>query len=473
MNRYLNLSKLITFNSVLLVRDAQGRPKEVPFGTATRLLLTSQTTRRAERTHLREQASLGEGPLASHSFGQRTREWSRATAERLAGQYSWPPQEAADTARGALRALNIKFGTTPATADLTKVMIFAPEGADERLAQALDAHRTELGTWLQEAERVRSAQEKAKRNKRKKTDPNAEAETDAEEDDEQAKTPPLPKGLREQLLTALAPADAIDIALFGRFLAEIADSPNVDGALQTMGAISVGPAAVADDFFCAADDRKIARQARPSAAVLPPTLDALSALDHVAPFPADAQGAGMTGYQSLVSGTFYAHTVLDRYQLRQNLRRSGMDTEAAEAAAVAAEQAYLEAFCLAVPAAKKTSTAAPGTLPKLVLAFSSNRPHNYAACFEDAIHEQHARPASLQATDRLLDHHQLITRKFGLEPGTVLTYDLAITALLDERRTTGQLACREVDQPDQLTSPAPAHLPQAASPADERSGQPA
>ncbi|GAA2417531.1 type I-E CRISPR-associated protein Cas7/Cse4/CasC [Streptomyces mauvecolor] len=461
MNRYLNLHKLLTVNSVLLVRDADGRPKETPFGTARRTMLSPQTQRRADRTHMRDQANTGRGPLADYAFGCRTREWARLTAAALKSQHKWKEEEAALTARTALQGLNISFGTKGSTADLTKVMIFAPESAATQLAAALNEHAEAVRAWMSDVASARTRQEESKKNKSKGKKKAAAAEEEqpaaaeeAAQDAEAAESkelPALPAELRKKMLLALAPADAIDIALFGRFLAEVNHSPNVDGALQNMPAITVGRAAGTEDFFSAADDAKLARQRATPPADLS-TLDFLEAID---PFPADGssgdhQGAGMTGYQHFVSGTFYAHAVLDRYQLRVNLRRAGMEADKAEQAARAAEAAYMDAFCNAVPEAKKTTTAAPGTLPKLVLAHSSDRQHNYVTCFEDAINEN-TTVASIEATRRLLNQHALISRKCALEPGAVLTYDLAITELLDELRAAGRLQPREVDRPDQLT----------------------
>lgn len=436
MNRYLNLHSLTAHSGVLLVRDANGRPKELPFGTATRTMLSPQTQRRAQRTHLREQANRAEGPLAPYAFGIRTREWARITARALTTR-DWTEQDAARAAKEALTSLGVHFGSKERTADLTKVLIFAPESAGEDIAGALDEHRAEVDQWLTDLETTRKTQEKNK--KKRKTDDSETPDDTASE--EEAKTPPLPRAIKNKLLAALAPADAIDIALFGRFLAEIAETPNVDGALQTMPAITVSRAAGIDDFYSAADDAKLTRRSRPTRPAGTSALDVF-----------DDNGAGMTGYQSLTSGTFYAHSVLDRYKLRDNLTTAGMSPDTAEAAARAAEAAFIDAFCNAVPTAKQNTTAAPGTLPKLVLAFTDNRQHNYVGCFEDAIDETTA-PASLQATRRLLDHHRMIIRKRGIDPGRVLTYDLAIAQLLNELRSTDNLPATEVDTTETLAAP--------------------
>ncbi|MFF7415425.1 type I-E CRISPR-associated protein Cas7/Cse4/CasC [Streptomyces lydicus] len=442
MNRYLCLHGLTTHTAVLLVRDANGRPKELPFGNAVRTLLSAQTERRADRTYLREQANLGQGPLAQYAFGMRTREWAPLTARELV-KWQWDEHAALSMAKEALAGLGLNFGTKINNHHLTKVLIFAPEDTATEAATILEQHKAEMQQWVT---RVTEERDKAARNaKRSKNRKKSPEEEGAEEADEKVDIPPLPTAVKQKLLSAFAPRDALDIALYGRFLAEIAESPNVDGAIQTMGSFTVGPASTVDDFYSSADDAKLTRRRERALNVF------------------DDPGAGMTGYQSLCSGTFYSHSVVDRVKLRRTLAAStGWDAQEVEAAANAAEAAFIDAFCNAVPAAKANTTAASGTLPNLLLAFSSNRPHNYASCFEKAIETAPGGPAaSLQAVRRLLAQHHMIIRKCGIEPGRVLSYDLDTEAVLDELRLTGDLSCQVTDTLDEFINPTPLSSPSA------------
>ncbi|WP_199546346.1 type I-E CRISPR-associated protein Cas7/Cse4/CasC [Streptomyces sp. N35] len=435
--RYLNLHSLTCYNGVLLVRDANGRPKQMPFGNALRDSLSPQTQRRAARTYMRDQANEGTGALAGYAFGIRTREWALLTGKELAAR-GWNAEQALAMAKHALMSLGIVFGTKDNTANLTKVLIFAAQNAHETMADVIERHREVLEPWLTDVQKVLAAKTKAKD---KKT---AAEDTSAEPD---AKIPALPAAAARELLAALSPADAIDIALYGRFLAGL-PADDVDGAVQTMTAITVGRAAGVEDFYSAADDMKLLRKATPRQA-------GTHALDLFEP-SAD-NGAGMTGYQNLISGTFYAHSVLDRHKLRTSLAAHAGDTFDVEAAAQAAEAAFIDAFCHAVPSAKRNTSAAPGVLPKFVLVHADKRQHNYVGAFEKAIEERTSQDgtqaASLQAAERLLDHHALIIRKRGIDPGTALTYDLDIADLLQQRRDAGRLQPTEVDTPDQLAHP--------------------
>ncbi|AUA11831.1 CRISPR-associated protein [Streptomyces sp. SID8382] len=446
-HQFLSLHAIETLIAVLPVRDENGQPKSIPFGGEERHMVTAQSRRRAERTYSRDRANAGEGPLTPYTMGIRTREWALLTADALVKRGWEDREEAVAAAKTVLEGVGLKFGDKERTRDLTKVLLFAPEDAGDKIAKVLDENRKAASTWVAEFTKAKAAAEARKTNKRgrgRKASgdetpsevPDADADEPGEGKEAKDKLPPLPKALRTGVLAALAPADAIDIALYGRFLAGIADSPDVDGAVQTGAAFTVHAAEQVDDFYSAADDAKLRRKA--------------SALDYLD--AADDGGAGMTGYQSLISGTFYRHAALDRNRLRFNLRLGGMAPERVEEAARAAEREFIEAFVNAVPAAKKNTTASTGTLPKFVLAFDGKRPFNYAAVFERPVDEQSEGPASLVAVRRLLAQHRLVTRKRAdIAPGCALTYDVDVDELFGELRSAGNLVPEPVDTVEELT----------------------
>jgi CRISPR system Cascade subunit CasC len=436
-DQFLSLHLLETLVAVLPVRDENGSPKAIVYGGVERHMITSQARRRAERVHARDRANAGIGPLAGHATGLRTREWALLTARALETAYDWEKDEAVVTARAVLEATGLKFGdpSKRTVANLTKVLLFAPADAGERIAAHIAAEAKGLCGWRDEYLAAQVAAAKPKRGARK---PSGEAENGGGEAADAKNLPPLSKESRAAVLAALAPRDAIDIALYGRFLAEIADSPNVDGAVQSAHAFTIQEAEQVDDFYAAADDAKLERKKN--------ALDFLDA--------ADDAGAGMTGYQSLISGTFYRHAVLDRRQLRVNLQAAGMtETEAAEAA-LAAELEFVNAFVEAFPEAKKNSTASTGSLPALVLAFEGQRPYNYAAAFQKPVDENPEDkggegPAGPAGVKRLLKHHVFVSkRRPDIRTGCLLTYDPQIDALLDE---LGALGATRVDTIEGLT----------------------
>ncbi|MCX0245010.1 type I-E CRISPR-associated protein Cas7/Cse4/CasC [Streptomyces drozdowiczii] len=422
-SQFLSLHLIETLAAVLPVRDENGQPKTLVFGGVERHMITSQARRRAERVHARNRANAGRGALSGRSMGVRTREWALLTGRELESAHGWDREHAVAVARAVMEGCGLKFGDPQkkTVANLTKVLVFAPSDTATRIAAHLAAHEAETEEWYAEytealarAEAAKKARRAASRKKADAAAPEAPAEDAAAGS---VTPPPLPKATRDAVLLALAPRDAVDIALYGRFLAEIPDSPNVDGAVQTGHAFTVHESEQIEDFYAAADDAKLDRKRN--------ALDFLDA--------ADDAGAGMTGYQSLISGTFYRHAVLDRVQLRTNLRVAGMAEEEAEQAASEAEREFVNAFVEAFPEAKKNSTASTGSLPVLVLAFEGERPYNYASAFQRPVDEGAEGPAGPVAVRRLLRHHDFVSgRRDDLRAAKLLTYDPEIDSLLEE-----------------------------------------
>ncbi|MFF5393159.1 type I-E CRISPR-associated protein Cas7/Cse4/CasC [Streptomyces sp. NPDC013012] len=446
-SQFLSLHLLETLVAVLPVRDENGAPKSIVYGGTERHMITSQARRRAERVHTRNRANAGLGALAGCRTGVRTREWALITARALASEHGWDMDEAVRTARAVLEATGLKFGdpAKKTVANLTKVLLFAPSDAGTRIAAHIDEQAETIRAWTEEylaAQIEAAAAAKRKKGARKSTVPDEQSASEGggtESAAADAKLPALPGATRAAVLTALAPRDAVDIALYGRFLAEIADSPNVDGAVQSSHAFTVHEAEQVDDFYAAADDAKLDRKSN--------ALDFLEA--------ADDAGAGMTGYQSLITGTFYRHAVLDRVKLRRNLQAAGMSAQEAEEASVAAETEFVTAFVDAFPEAKKNSTASTGSLPALVLAFEGERPYNYAAAFQAPIDENPVDkdgegPAGPAAVKRLLKHHGFVSRRRpDIKASHVLTYDPQIDELLSTLKDTG---ARVVTSAKELTA---------------------
>ncbi|MFM9615480.1 type I-E CRISPR-associated protein Cas7/Cse4/CasC [Streptomyces niveiscabiei] len=429
-SQFLSLHLIETLAAVLPVRDENAQPKTLVFGGVERHMITSQARRRAERVHARNRANAGRGALKGRSMGIRTREWALLAGRELESAHGWDRDRALITARAVLEGTGLKFGDPKkkTVANLTKVLIFAPSDAGAKVAQHIADRAAEVEEWCDAYLDAQARAEAAKRTRRgagkKAATPPEEAEGDTTEAAATVAVglPPLPKATRDAVLLALAPRDAVDIALYGRFLAEIPDSPNVDGAVQTAHAFTVHESEQIEDFYAAADDAKLERKRN--------ALDFLDA--------ADDAGAGMTGYQSLISGTFYRHAVLDRTQLRTNLRAAGMDEAETEEVAREAEKEFVNSFIEAFPEAKKNSTASTGSLPALILAFEGERPYNYASAFQKPVDETPLSeggegPAGPAAVRRLLRHHTFVSRRRDdLRAAHVLTYDPEIDLLLGE-----------------------------------------
>ncbi|ASY35842.1 MULTISPECIES: type I-E CRISPR-associated protein Cas7/Cse4/CasC [unclassified Streptomyces] len=455
--QFLSLHLLETLVAVLPVRDENGMPKSLVYGGVERHMITSQARRRAERIHARNRANRGQGALAGQATGVRTREWALLAGRRLEQAHGWDAEEAVRLTRSVLEAVGLKFGAPdkPSVANRTKVLVFAHSDTDERIAAHIEENAEALREWGRAYADAQAAAARKKGARGKKAA--EEAETAAEDTAAPVadKLPVLPTATKNAVLAALAPRDAVDIALYGRFLAEIAASPNVDGAVQSSHAFTVHESEQTEDFYAAADDAKLDRKR-----------DAVSFLDS-----ADDAGAGMTGYQSLISGTFYRHAVLDRVQLRRNLRGAGMPADQVESTACAAELEFVNAFVEAFPEAKKNSTASTGSLPALVLAFEGERPYNYAAAFQTAIDEGPGGdgPAGPAAVERLLRHHAFVSeRRADLRAARVLTFDPLIDELVRSTVVEGLTEARTIPEltPGTVGEAVSASLPGPAKPAE-------
>ncbi|MHB8771118.1 MAG: type I-E CRISPR-associated protein Cas7/Cse4/CasC [Syntrophales bacterium] len=156
--------------------------------------------------------------------------------------------------------------------------------------------------------------------------------------------------LGKALLTILDGGKAVDLALFGRMLADMPEK-NQHAACQVAHAISTHAVEREFDFYTAVDDLK----------------------------PEDTAGADMMGTVEFNSACFYHYAVIDWEKLVKNLQD---DKELAAKGL----QAFLEGFVIAEPTGKQNTFAAHH--PQEFIAISVRRntaPRNLANAFEIAI----------------------------------------------------------------------------------------
>lgn len=164
--------------------------------------------------------------------------------------------------------------------------------------------------------------------------------------------PDMKKGV-----SSVLPKDRIDgilrsrngvINLLGRMLAEV-DGAGVDGAVQVAHALTTHGTDIDVDYFAAVDD--------------------------VTELWRDTTGSAHMGNATYSAGVFHRYATVDLGDLLHNLDgdlKAGRDLTSA----------FIEAFLLSLPQAKKTSSA-PHTIPDLVhLVVRTDRPVSYAAAFE-------------------------------------------------------------------------------------------
>jgi CRISPR system Cascade subunit CasC len=189
---------------------------------------------------------------------------------------------------------------------------------------------------------------------------------------------------------------SVDIALFGRMVAEQADI-NVDAAAQVAHAISVHPVETEFDYYTAVDDGN----------------------------KADETGAGMIGTIEFNSATLYRYAAVDVDRLADTLGEALATRRAVEA--------FLTSFVRSMPTGKQT-TFAHRTLPEAVLVFvRDSQPINLVAAFESPVRESETAGRVKQAADALRDEAREIHRAYGEDPVSCwVTRVGADTAALDD-----------------------------------------
>ncbi|NIH83761.1 type I-E CRISPR-associated protein Cas7/Cse4/CasC [Amycolatopsis granulosa] len=177
-------------------------------------------------------------------------------------------------------------------------------------------------------------------------------------------------------------AHSIDIALFGRMVADNTDL-NVDAAAQVAHALSVHEAATEYDYYTAVDD-------------------------HKRDDPEEDAGAGMIGTVEFTSSTLYRYATVDVDRLNDNLGDPAATREAVET--------FVRAFVTSMPTGKQ-NTFANRTLPDAVLVLvRETQSINLIGAFEDAITDRDNGSRITAAVGRLADHGREVHEAYDEQP---------------------------------------------------------
>jgi CRISPR system Cascade subunit CasC len=282
---HLELHLLQHFSLSNLNRDDTGAPKGVKVGGFNRARISSQCQKRAIREYFTEAHLLPASQLAV-----RTKKLTRAIVERLAGRLD------AEAATSLAEKALAQVGFTVKKGKTDYLVFIGQQELDRIAALCLEYQEALMG----EAKQA------------KKDGPD----------------------LAKLFLGALSPGAAVDVALFGRMIAD-APGKNVDAAVQMAHAQSTHAVATEFDFYSAVDDLQES---------------------------ADEEGAGaaMLGTVPYNASCYYRYMNLDLAQLAVNL--DGDLTTSREAVS-----AFIRAAVEAVPSGKQTNSAAQNP-PSLVLA---------------------------------------------------------------------------------------------------------
>lgn len=318
---YLDLYALQSVPPSNINRDDTGSPKTAMYGGALRARVSSQAWKRA----MREMFStlLPEGQL-----GVRTKFVVPLIAERIVAKREDLAEQSVDFAKAVLDATGIKSsetdrkGSDEGTLATGYLVFIANRELDDLADVAID--------W-------------------------ADGGVDPKKPDGKSK---------KDVQRAFKGIQAVDIALFGRMLADASDF-NVDACAQVAHAISVNEISQEYDYFTAVDD---------------------CAAD-------DNAGAGMLGTVSFNSSTLYRYATVNVDALMEQLESSE-----ATACGVAA---FVEAFVKSMPTGKQ-NTFANRTLPNVVaVSLREDQPVNLATAFERPVYSEREQSITQVAAKRL------------------------------------------------------------------------
>ena len=288
MTHFIQLHLLTSYPPANLNRDDLGRPKTAMMGGRKRLRVSSQSLKRTWRT-----SALFEEALGQHC-GKRTK----------------------------------KIGVNAAAGLIAK-------GVDEKKAKE----------WATEIAKAFAAVEKGKLETGQLVHIGPE---------EQAAVDALVATLAEEnrapekaeLQSLRHRTNAVDVALFGRMLAEHHDS-SIDASCQVAHAITVHAAEVEDDYFTAVDDLNTSEEHR---------------------------GAAHVGDAGFGAGLFYSYVCIDRHMLEENLDG---DRELADRAIAA----LLEAAVRTSPKGKQNSFGSRAHASYVLVEAGDQQPRSLSVSF--------------------------------------------------------------------------------------------
>ena len=347
MKELLELHILQNFAPSNLNRDDTGSPKDAVFGGARRSRISSQCLKRSMRTYVREHQL-----LPRENMAERSRLFNTELCERLVSEGK-DKEVAEKVVETALAGLGLKLDKKK---EHTEYLIFLGGQELDRLAQLV------LENW-EELETV-ALTKKAK-----------------SKDKKEAVSKELAKALNSAVRKRGEGGDAVDVALFGRMLADRPEL-NQDAACQVAHAISTHKIAKDFDYFTAVDELKKDE---------------------------DDAGAAMLGTTEFNSSCFYRYLAIDLALLKQNLQD---DTELLERGL----KAFVEAGIKAIPTGKQNSFAAHNPPSFVALRYRQDAaPVNMANAFEKPVWDS-KKAISAASEEKLKIHWDKLDSFYG-QPG--------------------------------------------------------
>jgi len=352
MKALLEIHILQNFAPSNLNRDDTGSPKNAHFGGVRRARISSQCLKRAIRSYMRD-----EQLLPADNLAHRTKRALHAIQHLLVNM-GHAQEEALFKAEQAFKGLKIKAKKDKDFK--TEYILFLGQQELNQIAELVHTYWDELGESS-----VPAVLDEGGKKKSKKAEKSA------------AKAA-LPAELVKALSKLMDGGKAVDLALFGRMLAD-APELNQDAACQVAHAISTHRLDTAFDFYTAVDDLK----------------------------PDDTQGADMMGSLEFNSSCYYRYLALDVNKLLENLQGD-------HDLVLDGVNAFVQSVIKAKPSGKQNSMAAQNDPEYIALTLRQNAdPRSLSNAFEKPVRTQHDQSLTETSVGKLEEKWQKYEKAYG------------------------------------------------------------
>lgn len=352
MTTFIDLHVIQNVAPSCLNRDDTGAPKDCMFGGHRRARISSQCLKRAVRLHFASSGLLTQDQLAI-----RTRNLVALISERLAERGH---AETVDAITNGLAAVELAVKARAEHAPQTEYLLFLANAVIDQFTDLIAKNLSELNSGRPSA------------------------------------------ALKKEIASLLSSANAVDVALFGRMVADKKDL-SVDAAAQVAHAISANRIDRESDFFTAVDDWT----------------------------RADEADAGMLGSVEFNSSCLYRFATINFDLLSTNLNDD-------HDLALRGLEAFLRASVLAIPTGKQNTFAAHNLPSAVAIGVHSTQPISLANAIEKPVwHGEHANGLAAASVARLQQHAITLSSTYGLNLGlrvmdTTGAWDGDTIASLDE-----------------------------------------
>jgi len=351
---FLELHLIQNFAPSNLNRDDTNAPKDCDFGGFRRARISSQCLKRAVRETFSNTLT---NLIPANNLALRTRQLVNETVRQLQAQ-----GKSAEQARSVIEMVLESIKLKVKDDSKTEYLLFLGKDEINRIV-SLCLENWDTLEKLIPTEETPKAETGGKKGKGKSEKENKEA---------------LPKDISNAMLNLMDGGKAVDLALFGRMLANLPEK-NIDAACQVAHAISTHKVNTEFDFFTAVDDIVSS---------------------------SDDQGAGMLGTVEFNSACFYRYSNVDLKQLKRNL---GDD----EDLTLKAVQAFVYAGVKAIPTGKQNSMAAQNPPSFVLVVLRKSGLWSLANAFINPIRPKQGLDLVASSTQALADYWSKLAKTYG------------------------------------------------------------